>query len=174
MKIKMENELYHFGIKGMKWGIRRYQNADGSLTTAGKKRYAKNRELKLDNFDLKTSNVMLGKTPAKEYKWYDETNQTVAEFKTWNWWDGINVSDLEINEKYRGNKLSYQLLDYAVKKCGARNMAVNKNNYIAKHVYDKYGFEITDEDDTMYYMSINDQDPDDGKPWSFDQMSRYR
>lgn len=37
-----------------------------------------------------------------------------------------------------------------------------------------YGFEITDEDDTMYYMSINDQDPDDEKPWSFDQMSRYR
>ena len=34
-----ETELYHHGIKGMKWGIRRYQNADGSLTPAGKKRY---------------------------------------------------------------------------------------------------------------------------------------
>ena len=32
------NELYHHGIKGMKWGIRRYQNKDGSLTDAGKKR----------------------------------------------------------------------------------------------------------------------------------------
>ena len=31
-------ELYHHGIKGMKWGIRRYQNADGSLTDAGKRR----------------------------------------------------------------------------------------------------------------------------------------
>ena len=35
----MEYELYHWGIKGMKWGIRRFQNKDGSLTPEGKKRY---------------------------------------------------------------------------------------------------------------------------------------
>lgn len=39
---KEELELYHSGIKGMKWGIRRYQNPDGSLTEAGRKRYMKN------------------------------------------------------------------------------------------------------------------------------------
>ena len=33
------NELYHHGVKGQKWGVRRYQNEDGSLTAAGKKRY---------------------------------------------------------------------------------------------------------------------------------------
>ena len=37
-RIKME-ELYHHGVKGQRWGFRRYQNADGSLTPAGKKRY---------------------------------------------------------------------------------------------------------------------------------------
>ena len=34
-----ELELYHHGVKGQKWGVRRYQYADGSLTPAGKKRY---------------------------------------------------------------------------------------------------------------------------------------
>lgn len=34
----MDNELAHHGIKGMKWGVRRYQNKDGGLTNAGGKR----------------------------------------------------------------------------------------------------------------------------------------
>jgi hypothetical protein len=34
------DELSHAGVKGMRWGVRRYQNADGSLTEAGKKRYS--------------------------------------------------------------------------------------------------------------------------------------
>ena len=39
MNIISNDELAHHGIKGQRWGVRRFQNADGSLTSAGEKRY---------------------------------------------------------------------------------------------------------------------------------------
>ena len=42
MKLVSEEELYHHGIKGQKWGVRRYQNEDGTYTDQGKERYGVN------------------------------------------------------------------------------------------------------------------------------------
>ena len=109
----------------------------------------------LENFDMTAKPVMLGGTSSIQYVWHTKSGNFVAEFKIWDWWDGKNVSDLEIGEKYRGLGLSYELLDYATKRCGAKNLTVKKSNTIAKYVYDKYGFHVTDEDDEYYYMSLS-------------------
>lgn len=47
------DELEHFGIKGMKWGIRRYQNPDGTLTEAGKNRLEKYKTKETKRIDKK-------------------------------------------------------------------------------------------------------------------------
>ena len=69
--MRYESELYHFGIKGMKWGVRRYQNKDGSLTSAGKKKYSKEykKQVKKVTQDIRNN---LGRLS-------DEANVEVAE-----------------------------------------------------------------------------------------------
>ena len=63
------HELYHWGIKGQKWGIRRYQNPDGSLTEEGKARYGG------DSYDKLSQNQ-------KDRYNADKTKAEVATFDT--------------------------------------------------------------------------------------------
>lgn len=50
-----KSTLQHWGIKGMKWGVRRYQNEDGTLTAAGKKRYDRDIRERTDRNDKNTN-----------------------------------------------------------------------------------------------------------------------
>lgn len=48
-----DDKLMHYGVPGMKWGVRRYQNLDGTLTSAGKKRQKKEEKKKLKEIKRK-------------------------------------------------------------------------------------------------------------------------
>ena len=66
-----DEELSHHGILGQKWGVRRYQNKDGSLTSAGKSRY-QNEDGSLTDSEQKK----LSKSIIKDYK---KTNQATTD-----------------------------------------------------------------------------------------------
>ena len=57
------NELTHWGVKGMKWGVRRYRNKDGSLTPAGRKRYSEETSSDDSHSDYKRAH---GRTSTKQ------------------------------------------------------------------------------------------------------------
>ena len=58
------DELCHYGIRGMRWGIRRYQNSDGSLTTAGRNRYSTGKHHSI--FTRKKTTSKVKTKPAEE------------------------------------------------------------------------------------------------------------
>lgn len=98
----------------------------------------------------------------KEYKcdgylWTDSQDNLVAHVGSCEYNDDHTkwIVSLEILPKYKGHGLSKQILDFATKTMNCKYLSVNKSNKLAKHIYDEYGFKVFQEDDRMYFMSID-------------------
>ena len=101
-------ELTHHGVKGMKWGVRRYQNPDGSLTAAGRKRYG-------DSGNIKTLNADIGEQTILKAKSKNGSEITIAQNEPTKFnkmvaagieavnWDMLNFKDFDI--KVNGNRV---------------------------------------------------------------------
>lgn len=104
-----ENSLEHHGILGMKWGVRRYQNPDGTLTSAGKKRAQSNKDYR---------NKLAKKALSKKKGFSEKKNEKLKEIdnlKT----KGVNSPEYKEwkQEQYESRKAEYgSWYDYSTQK----------------------------------------------------------
>lgn len=124
-----QNELYHHGILGMKWGVRRYQNKDGSLTPSGKKRYAKlNSEL---------NKLRPGASNTRQSEYNKHMGVSDDELKA-------RINRLKLEDEYA--QLASKLNPKKVK--DGESFVVKAGKYAAKSIFDawvKKTFELDDQ-----------------------------
>ena len=91
------------------------------------------------------------------YMWMNKDNKLVCYVGSCEYTDDHTkwIVSLEILPEYKGHGLSKQILDFATKTMHCKYLSVNKDNKLAKSIYDKYGFKIYYTDDNMYYMTID-------------------
>lgn len=95
----MSEYISHFGIKGMRWGIRRYQNKDGSLTQEGKRRYSKSEDAEeVERIRKKKISEMSNKELETAVRRMNLERQ---------------YKDLRSNEISNGKRKAKEVLDYA-------------------------------------------------------------
>ena len=118
-------ELKHYGIKGQKWGVRRFQNSDGSLTNDGKKRYGsediRNVKKQVDNGKNVVEGVKRTKAKAAEKQTEKKIKNDLSQMSDQELRDVVNRLNME--ERYMqvmktrdvqvGKSKVDKILDYA-------------------------------------------------------------
>lgn len=126
------DELYHHGIKGQKWGIRRFQNKDGSLTTDGKKRYSepnrfeslfKGKKQKKDTAKKKISSNSTEKKKNIHDMSDDELRKAISRMQLEQQYSNLSAP-AQVKKVSRGKKIAMDILE-----ASARNIGTQTLNY---------------------------------------------
>ena len=173
----MRYELYHHGIKGQRWGVRRFQRKDGSLTLKGKSRYSDDRleisfstktgakgkikqhsQTKLAAFLSRISpHIAEESKKSLIYDIHNDDGKKIGDLQLYKESpNSMNVVWIGINSKQRGNGYASAVMNQAIqiaKSNGAKQVTleVPGDSPDARHIYEKLGFKaqkkISNDDD---------------------------
>ena len=134
----MNNELYHYGIKGMRWGVRRYQNKDGSLTPAGEKRLADYKSKESDRVTRKYQVEKLSTKMNKLEREFEEKNDTYTLGKlTRARYRVYKAQTMEFLEKRKLDSMTYEDMKNEraeVRKARAKNFIAELDSMILDEI----------------------------------------
>lgn len=111
---RSNDELQHHGIKGQKWGVRRFQNKDGSLTPRGKQRYLNSDGTLNRSGEKKFKKTMLESMSKTKTYSKDGVEINFKKFKDPNYsrYKDMDLLNIRINNKNVGNVQLYKNVKY--------------------------------------------------------------
>lgn len=139
----MQNYLAHHGIKDQKWGVRHFQNLDGSLTPAGKKRYGEWKPGKRKKTTLKE---VRNKNGSYRYNIESEDGSKVGNILTYHQSDdSLRVSWISVDKNYKREGYASGAMDTLfnqAKEKGYKKVTVviPKDDANVQHIYERLGF----------------------------------
>lgn len=144
-----QNDLYHHGILGQKWGVRRYQNKDGSLTSAGKKHVdrLKNEYTELTGKQMRRKTSSSGKDSGEGKPNHDVKKMPTSEMTDKQLQDAVNrlrnqeEYNRRMNPKSKGQKFVEDLVDVGLDVAKETAKKAGKA-YLNKLIQEKTGLDM--------------------------------
>lgn len=160
--------LEHFGIKGQRWGIRRFQNEDGSLTPEGQKRYGDSSNVSMR--DAKRLANIQRKNDDKMMRLVRKRNRILDEYGTDD--DYAEADQLPEKARKKHDSLQRRIDRYDSERKAAGSLEAKSLESLYKNADKMSGDELSELSEQMYKAYYDSMGSDDGRTEKLEKMMR--